>query len=238
MYVIALALIAIIIVGKTDIVSTSYIQMETRFLRNLNERLIHKEEAEHGKQEWLDEDINIISFFVPLDAPYIGKHLGELHWGKKHNTYVVKMHLSHNGKYILLPGGKTKIHAGDKIYAVGDRQSLLNYYKLIGVKPRRKIRTLEEFMETDYLQTEHALACGVIKITGTESYSGKPIISSKLLEKWHCVVLGIQKDGYPIIMPDPHMIIRKGDIIWVMGSNNNVGRLAALSVIEKYDIEE
>jgi CPA2 family monovalent cation:H+ antiporter-2 len=233
MYILVFAVIAIIIVGKTDVVSTSYIQMETRFLRNLNEKLIHKEEAEHGKQEWLDEDINIISFFVPLDAPYIGKPLNQLNWGKNHNVYVVKMHLNHNGKYLLLPGGRTKVHAGDKIYAVGDRQSLLNYYKLIGVEPRRKMRTLEEFMETDYADTEHALACGVIKMSGDEPYSGQPIMSSKMLEKWHCVVLGIQKDGYPVVMPDPHMIIRKDDIIWVMGSNNNVGRLAALSISEE-----
>lgn len=223
-------LAAIIVVGKTDIVSMSYIQMETRFLRNLNEKTIHKEEAEHGKQEWLDEDISIISFFVPLDAPYIGKSLSELHWGKNHNVYVVKMHLNRTGKYLLLPGGRTHVHAGDKIYAVGDKKSLQNYYKLIGVKPKRAIRTLEEFMETDYGDTDHALACGVIRLTGDEPYSGKPIISSKILDRWHCVVLGLQKDGYPIMMPDPHLILRKGDVIWVMGSNNNVGRLEALSI--------
>ena len=44
------------------------------------------------------------------------------------------------------------------------------------------------------------------------------------------MILGIQKNGYPVVMPDPHLTIRKDDVIWVMGSNNNVGRLAAFSV--------
>jgi len=227
--ILVLAALAIYFIGKTDAVSTSYIQMETRFLRNLNEKLIKKVEEENGKQEWLDEDINIISFFVPLDADFLGKSLNQLHWGKRHSIYIVKIHLNHNGRYILLPGGNTKLHAGDKVYAVGDRSSLKNFYKLTGVKPKRRIRTLEEFMESDYPDTEHALACGVIKLNGDEPYCGQPIRSSRLIEKWHCIVLGIQKDGYPVIMPDAHMIIKKDDIIWVMGSNNNVGRLAALS---------
>ena len=71
-------------------------------------------------------------------------------------------------------------------------------------------------MESDYPDTEHALACGVIKLNGDEPYCGQPIRSSRLIEKWHCIVLGIQKDGYPVIMPDAHMIIKKDDIIWVM----------------------
>ena len=41
------------------------------------------------------------------------------------------------------------------------------------------------------------------------------------------MILGIQKDGYPIITPDPDLYLAKDDIVWVMGSNHNVGLMAA-----------
>ena len=45
--------------------------------------------------------------------------------------------------------------------------------------------------------------------------------------QWDCLILGLQKDGYPIIMPDPDLLLTRDDILWVMGSNNHVGQLAA-----------
>ena len=43
----------------------------------------------------------------------------------------------------------------------------------------------------------------------------------------------MQQDGYPIILPDVNTIIMKDDILWVMGSNSNVGALVAESYIEE-----
>ncbi|MBR4410679.1 MAG: TrkA C-terminal domain-containing protein, partial [Firmicutes bacterium] len=42
-----------------------------------------------------------------------------------------------------------------------------------------------------------------------------------------CLILGLQKGGYPIIMPDPETLLAKDDILWVMGSVDNVGQMAA-----------
>lgn len=45
------------------------------------------------------------------------------------------------------------------------------------------------------------------------------------LETTKCMILGMQKEGYPIVMPDANMLVAKGDILWVMGSNNHAGAL-------------
>ena len=60
-----------------------------------------------------------------------------------------------------------------------------------------------------------------------EDFAGKPIKYSHMRQRWNCIVLGLQKNGLPVIMPNASMIISKGDIVWIMGSNNNVGRLAS-----------
>ena len=41
------------------------------------------------------------------------------------------------------------------------------------------------------------------------------------------MIIGLQKEGFPVVMPNANMLISKDDIMWVVGANNYVGRLAA-----------
>lgn len=228
MLLLGVALLAILAMSKTDIVATSYLQLETRFLRNLNEKTLSRVAAAQGEQEWLDEDIHIVSYYVPKDADYIGQTLEQLAFGKYNNILVTKIR---RGKHTYtLPGGSFKVLAGDKLYLVGQMNDILKIKEMLFPDVDRRIRTLGEFMESDYPYTQHALACLAIEVTGSEPYCGQSIINSRILSKTHCMILGIQKDGYPVIMPNVYIRIQKGDVLWVMGANNNVGRLAAYSV--------
>lgn len=103
----------------------------------------------------------------------------------------------------------------------------MNFYKLIDSEPCRRMRTLKEFMDSGYADTEKALAVCAVKITGQEKFSGKSIKNSGIRSHWNCMVLGLQRKGFSVIMPNTNMIVSKGDIMWIMGSNNNVGRLAS-----------
>lgn len=218
-----LLVVVLTIFSRKTILASWYLQLETTFLRNFNERLIRNEEAEGRQQKWLDQDLCIISFIAPEGAEYLHKRIEDLSWGANYNVYVVK--IRHEGKYILLPDGKVSIKPMDKVYVVGEEKVLLNFYRLTGLVQNKPIRTLKKFMESAYPKVEHALAVSPIKVRGDENFANKPIKQGHLRESTKCMILGIQKDGYPIIMPDANMLISKGDILWVMGSNNNVGAL-------------
>lgn len=222
---------AVLITAKSDFMSTSYLRLETRFLKNLNERIIEQEEKSGKQMAWLDEELHIISLIAPKGANFLGKSLKKLQWGKLYNVYVVK--IRHNGRHLILPSDKTVIHAGDKVYVVGDLPSIENFYRLIEIIPSKPPRTLKAFMESCYPDVDHALAFCAVKVTGDEPFAGKTLKNGKIREKWHCMVLGIQQDGYSSIMPDVNLLITKEDILWIMGSNNNVGRLATECVIEE-----
>ncbi|MBQ6621264.1 MAG: cation:proton antiporter [Mogibacterium sp.] len=227
-WLLLLAVLAVLLfVGRSDFIATSYLQLETRFLRNLNERTLDQEEEARGKQRWLDEDYSIVSFIVPQDAPYKRKSLNDLGWGRNLDIYVVKV--EHKDRVYLLPSGDYSLAPGDKVYIVGDERSLETFYATLGFEQKKPFRTLAEFMETDYPDPANALACLAIKVRGHEPYCNKPIRASNIQSKGHCMVLGIQKDGYTYRMLDANMLIQPGDILWVMGSNNNVGRMAARS---------
>ena len=225
--------VVIPILLKTHFIDTWYLNLETKFLMNFNERLIKQEEA-HGRrnEEWLDTKLYIMSFFAQEGQDYIGKTLKETDWGNLYNVYVVKIRRPSVEKHYLLPGPDTVINAGDKIFAVGEKQALLNFYKLYGIEQTRPLRTLKEFMDTGYPDTNNALAVCPLRLRGDESFCNKSIRHGGIRDKYKVAVLGLQTGGLPIIMPDPNMLLKKDDIVWIMGSNKNVGAMIANYVDE------
>lgn len=224
-------IVIIYFLGTSDFVQTFYLQLETRFLRNLNERTIDEAEEQMGRQRWLDEDFSIFSYFVPEDAEYIGKTVQELDLGRRLGVYVVK--LRRGELQLILPKPDVKIKAGDKLYIVGDEKSLVTFHKTLNIGELNNLRTLKQFMETGYADTENALACAPLKVRGTEKFAGKSIKNSKIRSHAHCWILGVQRKGYATTMPDANMRIEKDDILWVIGRNNNIGKLASKSVGKK-----
>ena len=228
----ALIMTAVLLIfSRNSFISTWYLQLETRFLRNFNERIIEREEREGRHQLWLDRTLYIISFIAPKEGDFLRKKLEDLNWGSHYNVYVVK--IRHNGRHIILPKGRMEIHPGDKVFVMGEEKALLNFYALTGLKQTKPMRTLKEFMASDYPDVENALAVCAIKIKGDEFFAGKSIRQSNIREGRNCLIIGLQKDGYPIIMPDPDLLLGRGDILWLMGSNNAVGLLASEYVEEE-----
>ncbi len=219
--------IALVVLSKKGFMATAYLQMETRFLRNFNERIIAQEERAGNHQTWMDEKLHILSFIAPEGAEYLDTPLADLRWGYHYNVYVVKIRHAETRKQTILPNSKMTIEAGDKVFVVGEEKALLNFYSLTNLIQTKPLRSMKTFMETDYPDVENALSACAIKIYGDEDFAGKTIRQSGLREKWDVLILGLQKDGYPILMPDPELLLAKDDILWVMGSNNNVGHMAA-----------
>ena len=211
--------------SKTGFMASAYLQLETRFLRNFNERIIAQEERAGRHQTWLDEKMHVMSFVAPSDADYLGVTMKDLRWGQRYNVYVVK--IRHQNKQTILPDSQMTISEGDKVFVVGEEKALQNFYALTRLEQTKPLRTLKEFMSKDYPDPDNALSVAAIKIYGNEDFSGKSIRQCGLRDKWDVMILGLQKDGYPIITPDPDLYLTKDDILWVMGSNHNVGLMAA-----------
>ena len=220
---------AVCITAKNGFMSTSYLKLETRFLRNLNERTIERENENGIRQSWLDEELRIISFIAPEDASFLHKTLKDLDWGRRFNVFVVK--IRRHGRHHILPGTDMSIHADDKVFVIGDPKSIDNFYHLVNIVPTRVPRTLKEFMDSGYPDAQNALAFCAVKLTGDEPYAGKTIRNSRIRDKWHCMVLGLQQNGLPIVMPHIDTELQKDDILWIMGSNRNVGRMVSESMV-------
>ncbi len=227
-------LIAIPLFIRTDFISTWYLDLETTFLRNFNEKLIKNEEARgRSSEEWLDKKLRIMSFIAESRMGIVGKTLKDTEWGSRYNVYAVKIKRDNDKKkQILVPEPDTVITEGCKIYMVGEDQDLRNFVTLNGIDQPGPFRTLHEFMETGYEDTSNALAVSPIRIRGDEPFCGKPIRQCNIKERYKVTILGIQTGGLPILMPDPNLTLKKDDILWVMGSNRQVGVLISRYVDE------
>ena len=82
---------AMFLIARSDFISTYYLQLETRFLSNLNQKTMEERGGRRNAQHWLEEDYSIFSWIVPENAPYAGKSIMDLAWGKNESVYVVKL---------------------------------------------------------------------------------------------------------------------------------------------------
>lgn len=218
--------LSVILVARSEFISTYYLQLEARFLANLNQKTMAERGGERDEQNWLDEDYNIASWIVPEGASYAGKTLEALAWGKRYSVYAVKVRRGE--KRMVMPHARTVIQEGDKVYVIGERPPLETFCRMLETNTNG-IQTIREFFNSGYSR-ENALECACIKMRGTEPYVGKPIKKSGITAKNHCMILGIERDGYAVKMPDANMLIEKGDILWIIGTNNNLETIAVHSV--------
>ena len=227
--VILLIPLSVFLIARSEFIATYYLQLEAKFFANLNQKTMEARGGARSRQHWLDEDYSIFSWDVPKGAPYEGRSIESLDWGRKDAVYVVKVRSG--DKRMPMPPARTVLHAGDHVHVIGDRTSLETFYKTLGIDQDTNMRTLRDFLDEDY-QGGSALACAAIKVRGTEPYVGKPIKKSGINARSHCMILGLERDGYATRMPDSNMLINKGDILWIIGAGSDLSRIASRSVGE------
>ena len=219
--------LSIIVIARSDFIATYYLQLETRFFANLNQKTMEERGGERDTGLWLDEDYHVFVWMVREGSPFIGKSLLDLDWGKNNSVYVIK--IEKGDRKIPMPPARTVLQTGDMVHMIGEEKYCRTFIKVMDIKDRPKLQTLREYLETGYDDNENALECLAIKVNGSEIYVGKPIKKSGLSQHGRCMILGLERDGYATRMPDPNMLIETGDILWIVGVDSNLRNVVAHS---------
>jgi CPA2 family monovalent cation:H+ antiporter-2 len=51
-------------------------------------------------------------------------------------------------------------------------------------------------------------------------FLGMSIRDSRIRERTHGLIVGLERDGQRILNPDPATVFRKGDIVWLSGERS------------------
>lgn len=189
-----------------------YLYFENRFLENLND----KERESLDKRSKLPQlapwDASLLEVTVSPYSDFGGKSLLEC---KLKETFGVTVTMIKRGqKLILTPGRDEIIGTGDRLFLIGTEEQLVSARKAIEIDGKEDDSIPEVFgMDSVLLQSHHA------------PFVGNPIRDCGFRDVVKGLIVGIEREGQRILSPDSSLVLKEGDLIWVVGDKSKIAEL-------------
>lgn len=212
-----IAVLTILLIIWSRRLKKQSILIERRFFQNLHSRDIRAEYLGEKKPAYagrlLSHDLHLADIEVPEESSWAGKTLQELNLGKNYGVHIAS--ILRGKKRINIPGGNERIFPSDKLQVIGTDDQLNTFSDNIqkGAIPQ---------WET-YEQSEMNLKQFIIDANSI--FLGKNIRQSGIREKYHCMIVGIERENGILMAPNVNIPFEEGDIIWIVGEKENVYQL-------------
>ena len=59
-------------------------------------------------------------------------------------------------------------------------------------------------------------------------FDGKTLLQSGIRNRYHCLVAGVEKQDGDLHVPDAHIPLESGDVLWIVGEKQDIDVLMAL----------
>ena len=215
----ALVLIAVMIFSRW--VKRRSIRIERTFLNNLRSRDLRDEYLGSKKPEYAEDliskDLHLSDFEIPGESGWIGKTLSELNLGKRFGIQVVS--ILRGNRRINIPKGNDRLYPGDRIQVIATDSEM----EAFATELRNESLTVDETMAA-----ENEMKLNHLLIGKDSSLIGKDVRSSGLRDTYHCFVAGIEKTDGNLLKPDLSITFEEGDILWIVGEQDDLNRVQTL----------
>lgn len=183
-----------------------YSRIESRFLLNLNER----EQAQQEKNYLAPWDSHLTTFTLDGRSPIIGQPLSAM---KLRETFGVNIVIIDRGdQTIQIPRQDHVLYPNDVISVIGTDEQLNAFKDYITVAEAK----IESKSETSQVGL-HSFS-----IPRDSHLIGQSMRHSRMRERCHGIVVGLERDENRIVNPDPDMTFEADDVIWIVGSNKRI----------------
>ncbi|MGX7668617.1 cation:proton antiporter domain-containing protein [Flavobacterium pedocola] len=202
-----IALIALVIALAAYLVfpkqlHARYQKIEQHFLRNLHDREMTREKS--LRKDLTPWDGHMATFEIRATSNLAGKTLEEL---KMREKIGINIAFIKRGEYTInVPSRNERLFPNDEICVIGTDSQVKKLKKFL---VQNEIETPEDVVEADIVLEHLELK--------NESFIGKSIRESQIREKTKGLVVGIERNGRRMLNPDSHLVLQKGDILWVVG---------------------
>ena len=96
-----------------------------------------------------------------------------------------------------------------------------------------QMQPLKEFIESqEDLPDERQVLLFGMYLRKEMPQVGKSIRTSGIKTDWHAFLVGLERNNLPIMDPHPDMLLRSGDLLWLLGDQNMAAALAAEGLLD------
>ncbi len=195
-------------------------RLEETFMSNLRSRELRAEQEGKKKPEYatrlLDKDLHLAVFDVPAEVEWAGKELRELSFGQRYGVQVVS--IMRGQRRINIPQATTRLFPQDRIQVIGTDKDLEVFGTAL-------MRHQEDTPET---WSNNEMILRRLPIKADSSFVGKTLLESGIRDQHHCMVAGIEKSDGTLHVPNAHLPLEDGDVLWLVGEEKDIDGLLSL----------
>jgi monovalent cation:H+ antiporter-2, CPA2 family len=192
------------------------------FRRRLVSNIRRAESQQERYEELAPWDTHLVEVLLNHeDFPFAGKTLSECQFRQKYGINVVAIKRGNNA--VLVPRGDAHIQPYDKLIVLGNDEQIDNFkHMVLRAAPRHH----EE--EVDWLA--NFVLQGIV-INKGDPLLGTTIRCSKIGERVHGMVVGLERKGVHILNPDYATELKAGDMLLVVGEKALMKELTGVASV-------
>ncbi len=223
--VLGIAFLLVVLMILSRQLKRQSILIERRFFQNLRSRDIQAEYLGEKKPQYagrlLSKDLHLADYVISGESLWAGKTLADLNLGKQYGVHVVS--ILRGKKRINIPGASVRLFPEDKIQVIATDAELNVFGKAMDQA---------SVMDNDVVEKSETIL-RQFRIDGDSPFLGKTIRDAGIRDKFHCLVVGVEREENVLRAPDPKEPFLEGDIVWIVGESKDVYRLAGQSEYEE-----
>ena len=193
------------------------ILIERRFFQNLHSRDMQAEYLGEKKPEYagrlLSRDLHLADFVIPGESEWAGCTLAQLGLGEKYGVHVVS--ILRGKRRINIPGASVRLYPGDKIQVIATDEELNGFGQAL---ERASAMSADIVEKSETILRQFRIGPG-------SPFLGKNIAEAGIRNKFHCLVVGVEREKNKLHAPNVHEPFAEGDVVWVVGEVDDVYRL-------------
>lgn len=217
---VAVLLVALMIFSRQ--LKKQSILIERTFFRNLRSREMQAEYLGEKQPEYagrlLSHDLHLADFEIPCESDWAGDTLAELNLGSKYGVHVVS--ILRGKKRINIPGASMRLFPQDKIQVIATDEELSTFSEDMN----RTVTLNSDVVEKSEMNLHQFC------VDSDSPFLNRTLREASIREKYHCLIVGVERGDNELHAPAPNEPFREGDVVWVVGENDDVYRLVGQKI--------
>ena len=190
-----------------------YSGLEKRFLQNYNEREENerrrKPVTSSVRQKLSTYDVRTESMSIAQESSFAGMHLKDLPLRDRSGANIIK--IKRGELSFTIPSGDVQLFPGDQILAVGTTDQLEKLRNMIS----DSVADIPGGSEEEKFSIEP-------RVLKADSFLTGKTLRSASLRKYQCMVICMLRGDQFITNPEPDLVFKEGDTVWIAGNVENI----------------